>query len=195
MKISRITQLNRVLVAQACSSMVDTVEELRPTGIDWDLRSDDPLRPFSLKHARQQASIVAHMQRAGLASPRSLSSDSLPAANQTSTADGNADRSSVVVPQQESVTSAANGVISEGVGLSDSCQTVKPVSEPVANGTVPAVSDVIAADKGDQTVYVEFGAGTGYLSAHLAECTSARQLVLLDRGSFRMKADRCSLTA
>lgn len=173
--------------------MVDAVEELRPTGIDWDLRSDDPLRPFSLKHARQQASIVAHMQRSGLVSPNSVTSGSLPAANQVSAADGNADKSSVAVPQQESVTSASNGVISEGVGLSHSCQTVKPVSEPVANGTLPAVSGVIAADKVDQTVYVEFGAGTGYLSAHLAECSSARQLILLDRGSFRMKADRCLL--
>ncbi len=27
------------------------------------LRQDDPMRPFSLKHARQQASIVGHMQR------------------------------------------------------------------------------------------------------------------------------------
>ena len=27
------------------------------------LQQHDPLRPFSLKHARQQASIVGHMQR------------------------------------------------------------------------------------------------------------------------------------
>ena len=42
----------------------------------------------------------------------------------------------------------------------------------------------------DRTVYVEFGAGTGYLSAYLAESTGARRLILLDKGSFRKKADR-----
>ena len=45
----------------------DTVEELRPAGWEHQLQSANPLRPFSLKHARQQASIVGHMQRLGLA--------------------------------------------------------------------------------------------------------------------------------
>jgi len=43
------------------------VEELRPAGWEEQLRSANPLRPFSLKHARQQASIVGHMQSWGLA--------------------------------------------------------------------------------------------------------------------------------
>ncbi len=45
----------------------DSVEELRPVGWEDQLQSANPLRPFSMKHARQQASIVGHMQRLGLA--------------------------------------------------------------------------------------------------------------------------------
>lgn len=49
------------------SLLPDSVEELRPAGWEEQLRSANPLRPFSLKHARQQASIVGHMQRMGIA--------------------------------------------------------------------------------------------------------------------------------
>ena len=49
------------------SLLPDSVEELRPTGWEDQLQSANLLRPFSLKHARQQASIVGHMQRLGLA--------------------------------------------------------------------------------------------------------------------------------
>ena len=52
---------------QVQSLLPDGVEELRPAGWEQRLRSANPLRPFSLKHARQQASIVGHMQRWGLA--------------------------------------------------------------------------------------------------------------------------------
>jgi len=37
---------------------------------------------------------------------------------------------------------------------------------------------------------VEFGAGKGYLTALLAECTGARKLVMMDQGAFGLKADR-----
>ncbi len=39
-------------------------------------------------------------------------------------------------------------------------------------------------------VYVEFGAGKGYLSCMLAESFGAAELVLVDCNSFRLTADR-----
>lgn len=42
-------------------------------------------------------------------------------------------------------------------------------------------------------VYVEFGAGKGYLSSMLADASKARDFVLLDVRGFRNKADRCSV--
>ncbi len=42
-------------------------------------------------------------------------------------------------------------------------------------------------------VYIEFGAGKGYLSSMLADASAARHFVLLDMRSFRMKADRQKL--
>lgn len=44
--------------------------------------------------------------------------------------------------------------------------------------------------KAEERVFIEFGAGKGYLSSMLADASSARQFVLLDMRSFRMKADR-----
>lgn len=38
--------------------------------------------------------------------------------------------------------------------------------------------------------YLEFGAGAGYLTSMLVDCCEARDLVLIDSGSFRLKADR-----
>jgi Methyltransferase TRM13 len=46
-------------------------------------------------------------------------------------------------------------------------------------------------DEAAITAYLEFGAGAGYLSTMLAACCEARKLVLIDSGSFRLKADRC----
>lgn len=45
------------------------------------------------------------------------------------------------------------------------------------------------------TAYLEFGAGAGYLSNMLVACCDARTLVLIDSGSFRLKADRCGIAA
>ena len=45
------------------------------------------------------------------------------------------------------------------------------------------------------TAYLEFGAGAGYLSNMLVACCEARSLVLIDSGSFRLKADRCGTIA
>jgi Methyltransferase TRM13 len=50
-------------------------------------------------------------------------------------------------------------------------------------------------DGAARTAYLEFGAGAGYLSNMLAACCDARSLVLIDSGSFRLKADRCGGTA
>lgn len=72
----------------------------------------DSLRPFSLKHARQQASIVGNMEAEGLL-------QLLPSAT-----------------------------------------------------------------------LIEFGAGRGYLTSMIADTSPAKQLILLDRTSFRFKADR-----
>ena len=41
-----------------------------------------------------------------------------------------------------------------------------------------------------EATFVEFGAGKGYLTALLAECTGARRLVMMDLGAFGLKADR-----
>ena len=41
-----------------------------------------------------------------------------------------------------------------------------------------------------ETVYVEFGAGKGYLSSMLADCSGAEKVVMLDRRGFKTKADR-----
>ena len=158
---------------QVCAGLTQAVEELRPPGWEDSLQSENPLRPFSLKHARQQASLVAHMQRRGL----------IPSRN-----------GSCVPTEQRPPTPKATS--------SDACCTTvegqASVSDPAARSgdagdsaaQQPAGS---TATQGDRTVYIEFGAGTGYLSAMLAECTGARRLVLLDRGSFRMKADRSPL--
>lgn len=40
------------------------------------------------------------------------------------------------------------------------------------------------------TTYVEFGAGKGYLSSMLADCSAARRLVMMDVRGFQKKADR-----
>ncbi|GAB4817542.1 hypothetical protein N2152v2_004588 [Parachlorella kessleri] len=41
-----------------------------------------------------------------------------------------------------------------------------------------------------ETVYVEFGAGKGYLSSMLADCSGVGRLVMMDRRGFKTKADR-----
>ena len=43
-----------------------------------------------------------------------------------------------------------------------------------------------------QRAYVEFGAGKGYLGLALAEAAPNLALVLVDRGAFRLPADRCA---
>lgn len=48
--------------------MLGTPQELLAEGAQ--LQQDDPLRPFSIKHARQQASIVGHMQRVWASCPQ-----------------------------------------------------------------------------------------------------------------------------
>ena len=53
-----------------------------------------------------------------------------------------------------------------------------PRAPPAAQGSVAA------------STFVEFGAGKGYLTALLAECTGARKLVMMDHGAFGLKADR-----
>ena len=50
-------------LTQVCPAAPEA-QELKPDGAP--LYQQDPLRPFSLKHARQQASIVGHMERTGL---------------------------------------------------------------------------------------------------------------------------------
>lgn len=42
----------------------------------------------------------------------------------------------------------------------------------------------------EKCAYLEFGAGAGYLTGMLAACCAATNLVLIDSGSFRLKADR-----
>lgn len=50
-------------------------------------------------------------------------------------------------------------------------------------------------DGAAETAFLEFGAGAGYLSLMLVACCDARTLVLVDSGTFRLKADRCALRA
>ena len=42
----------------------------------------------------------------------------------------------------------------------------------------------------ESKVYVELGAGKGYLSCALADCAQVGQVVLVDVGTFRLKGDR-----
>ena len=54
---------------------------------------------------------------------------------------------------------------------------------------VPGQAGLLAGAEG--SVYVEFGAGKGYLSAMLADCCpGVRRLALVDRRGFKLKADR-----
>lgn len=94
---------------QACPQPGEP-QELVPPGAPTEQQNKE--LPFSVKHARQQASIVGHMLRRGL------------------------------------------------------------------------------LDGAAETAYLEFGAGAGYLSLMLAACCDARTLVLVDSGTFRLKADR-----
>ena len=48
----------------------------------------------------------------------------------------------------------------------------------------------VCMQNAEARVYVEFGAGKGYLSSMLADASTARQFVLLDVRGFRNKADR-----
>ena len=41
------------------------------------------------------------------------------------------------------------------------------------------------------SVFVEFSAGKGYLSSMICDSCPARKVVMLDRQSFKLKADRC----
>ena len=43
----------------------------------------------------------------------------------------------------------------------------------------------------DSTVYLDLGAGKGYLSSMLCSGFCPQHVVMLDSGSFRLKADRC----
>lgn len=42
------------------------------------------------------------------------------------------------------------------------------------------------------TEFVEFGAGKAYLACMLAESFGAGELVLVDKDTFRLSADRCA---
>lgn len=96
--------------AQICSDE-QPVQYLELEACQAHLQPDNH-RPFSLKHAQQQASIVGHMQQIGL------------------------------------------------------------------------------LQNAEGRVYIEFGAGRGYLSSMLADASDARNFVLLDVRGFRNKADR-----
>ncbi|DBA70544.1 TPA: hypothetical protein ACH3X2_011942 [Trebouxia sp. C0005] len=104
--------IHRIVKAhqQACSEQ-ERLQPLTPPECEAYLKPDNE-RPFSLKHAQQQASIVGHMKQSGL------------------------------------------------------------------------------LQNAERCVYIEFGAGKGYLSSMLADASAARHFVLLDMRSFRMKADR-----
>lgn len=45
-------------------------------------------------------------------------------------------------------------------------------------------------EKEEEWVYIEFGAGRGYLTSFLAAATRARRLLMVDVRGFRFKADR-----
>ena len=55
-----------------------------------------------------------------------------------------------------------------------------------------AVSIELCMQNAEGRVYLEYGAGKGYLSSMLADASKARDFVLLDVRGFRNKADRCS---
>ena len=86
--------------------------------------------------------------------------------------------------------------------------TSPPVQQPVstatsANGTAalpaadPPCTAATALEGAARSIgvctFVEFGAGKGYLTALLSECTGVRRLVLMDHGAFKLKADRFAL--
>ena len=59
----------------------------------------------------------------------------------------------------------------------------------------PCCHDSESLQNAGGRVYIEFGAGKGYLSSMLADASNARDFVLLDVRGFRNKADRCSVTS
>jgi len=190
----------------------ETAEELRPAGWEEQLRSSNPLRPFSLKHARQQASIVGHMQRWGLA-PRADRSHLQVRALQTSLSRDTSTRprnpcwcnpggSGSRPPQLIDALHTQNHSDAD----KQSCQQsngsdARPLhcgagALPAPDASCPAPRVKLGAEGSvaDSTfvdiTFVEFGAGKGYLTALLAECTGARKLVIMDQGAFGLKADR-----
>ena len=46
---------------------------------------------------------------------------------------------------------------------------------------------------GPDLTIVEFGAGKGYLSSMMCDCSPVQRVVLVDNKSFRLKADRLIL--
>jgi hypothetical protein len=64
-------------------------------------------------------------------------------------------------------------------------------SSPPNSPRVAANPSTAAAGSITDSTFVEFGAGKGYLTALLSECTGVRRLVLMDHGAFKTKADRC----
>ena len=59
-----VSEFTLAIHVQVCSG-AEELQVLQPASCQEHLQPDN-LRPFSLKHAQQQASIVGHMQQAGL---------------------------------------------------------------------------------------------------------------------------------
>ena len=158
------------------------------------------MRPFSLKHAQQQASIVGHMQQAGLLKVGSILGH----------LDWHMQELLCVfishlpvpcgcLPCLLQLTCLAMRLASNHavpcVMQCNSCTSVQslPCCHKCAASTFTLFMKPSMQNAGGR-VYIEFGAGKGYLSSMLADASTARAFVLLDVRGFRNKADRCSVT-
>jgi Methyltransferase TRM13 len=156
---------------QACSAPIEP-QELVPPGAPLQQENTDV--PFSIKHARQQVCARAH----AYAHP---STSDLAITGMVCAHCGRLRIGSVGAPAR--------------TARSPPCGAERWLHVPMQASIVGHMRRRGLLDGAAGTAYLEFGAGAGYLSNMLVACCDARTLVLIDSGSFRLKADRCGTVA
>lgn len=171
-----------------------------------------------MKHWEQQASILGNMHRVGLINPRPLPQShdertaGSPVGPEVVPLETAATRGDGGVGHLESIHTGASGVKEEQTtpsiaALSDSnwdLDALKTDSEALdasastSGGAVGARTTPLEAERassGDAAtssgrVFIEFGAGRGYLANALYECFGEADVLLVERRAYKFKADR-----
>ncbi len=128
------------------------------------LPGTDHVRPFVLKHARQQAAILGRLQEQGL-----LQASTLP----------------LTIPVHLSCSD--EGRTKEHWVASVTLRA----SLRMGNLILTKHLDTATVQDTNCTSFLELGAGKAYLACTLAEAFPVRYLVLVDSHSFKLQGDRC----